>query len=77
MAPVAQLPSDGYAVVFHGASGPDVLALWSVTTPSAAITIARAGDVLDAYGASRGPVAAGGTIMIGPDVTYVVMSASP
>lgn len=76
-APLAQLPSDGYAVVFRGASLPDVIAAWTVTTPSTAITIDRPGDVLDEYGASRGSVPAGGTIMIGPDVTYVIAGTSP
>ena len=71
-APIAGLPSDGFAVVFHGASGPDVTAVWTVTTPSASITLQHAGSVLDQYGAARGSVAAGGAIAISPAVTYVL-----
>jgi len=71
-APVTGLPADGHAVVFRGASGPEVIAAWTVTTPSASVVIDRAGEVLDLYGDRRGAVARGGALPVGPDVTYVV-----
>lgn len=71
-APIGELPADGHAIVFRGAAGSDVVAVWTVTTPSSSVVVERAFEVVDQRGDARGPVTAGGRVTIGPDVTYLV-----
>ncbi len=67
------LPADARAVVFRGASGGAVTAVWTVTTESATARIATGSfDVVGQDGASIGRADAGGVVSIGPDVTYLV-----
>ncbi len=66
------LPADARAIVFRGASGPAVTAVWTVTTAAATATW-RGGpaDVVGEMGDTVGSVDAGGSVAIGPDVVYV------
>jgi hypothetical protein len=69
---ISSMPKDARAVVFHGASGGDVIAVWTVETASASVRLdGRAADLFDQSGKASGSVAAGGSFAIGPDVTYV------
>jgi hypothetical protein len=69
---LAGLPADARAVRFHGAAGGDVLAVWTVTTPGATVTAARAVEVTDVTGAPRGTIAGGAPIAIGPDPIWLL-----
>lgn len=67
------LPTDARAIVFRGASGGTVTAVWTVTTESATARIATGSfDVVGQDGAPIGRADAGGVVAIGPDLTYLV-----
>jgi hypothetical protein len=70
-APVRGLPADGRAVVFRGASGGAVVAVWTVTTPSAEVELTGAADLVDQAGHAKGALV--GKLVVGPDVTYALL----
>lgn len=72
-APLADMPPDARAVVFRGASGGPVVAVWTVTTPIATAKVTSGSfDVVGQDGAKVGGAEAGAPVAIGPDVTYLV-----
>jgi hypothetical protein len=73
-APLGGLPTDARAVVFRGASGPAVVAAWTVTTPSAEATWGGEGaDAFGELGDARGTLAKGARVTLGPAVTYIAL----
>lgn len=68
---VRGLPADGYTAVFEGTGGRDVVAIWTVTTTGATVTLDRDVDVIAQDGTAMGRATKGTPIPIGNDVVYL------
>ena len=68
------LPGDARAIRFGGDGAKDLVALWTVTTPSADVTWNEPpASAYDELGVKTGSVATAGKVHLSPDVTYVVL----
>lgn len=61
---------DARAVVFSG-GGKSAVAVWTVTSSASVTWSGAAATVIDEMGTTQTPLASGGSVMIGPDVTYI------
>ena len=71
-APVDGLPPDGMAILFRDGTGKAAVAVWAMTTTTTALWRGGVATVLDETGATVTTVGGGGSVNVGPAVTYVV-----